>query len=177
MFSGGEVISPWSVALLLIMLPPCDDAGTPSTDTTVHFQALKDTAQLLELWPAVGNWGQYHTEVGWCQRHFRLCYGSPSLGDIHRLPPTPLIEARLEFNEQHESYLLDLRLARMYDGLAIDNRLAENRRLWHIWSLMRRARTENEPHAWAARRIALLELREMIGEDAYYSGRWGPWVP
>lgn len=170
-------MNPFTAALILVMLPPCDDAIPASTDP-VTFQALKDTAHLLDLWARPGHWGSdYASEVRWTQTAFRACHDAPHVGDVHRLPPLELIEARIAFSEAHECFLLDLSWQRFYDRERIDARMAETRRLRHAWELMRTARGINETWDLRRRREALKALREYVGPEAYFAGRWPEWVP
>mgnify|MGYP001604261038 CR=1 FL=1 len=168
-------MDPWTIALLLVMLPVVDIAPTAEA---ASFQALKDVAHLLDLWANTGHWGDhYASEVRWVQQAAADCYQAPHVGDAQRLPSWDAITARIAFSEQHECWLLDRQWGRFYARADLELALSETRRLRHPWELMLLARNENEVHNLRLRRVALKRLRECIGEEAYYSSQWPLWVP
>lgn len=166
-------MTPHALALLLILLPPADDL--PETADPVAWQALKDTADLLELWPRAGPWAtSYASELRWCQTYQRCAYGSPPLSDAHRWPSWETADAMVRANEAHLAWLADQPLTR--GNVEGWERQAELARWCGLcWQAARDA--QNPGQHLAGRRWALKRLRELLGESDFYAGQMPPPFP
>jgi hypothetical protein len=100
---------------------------------------------------------------------------APAVGDCLRVPERTTINELLAFNRCYRQHI-DVRqpLERVH-WWELRVALQETDRLYQIWDSVRDARC---PYYYVTvRRQALKRLREMVGEDSYYSGNLPPCVP
>jgi hypothetical protein len=109
------------------------------------------------------------------RRRFRDFADAPCLQDSLRFPDRETVNELLSFNRayrQHVGTRQPVELARWWEHRAT---LQETDQLYQIWDTVRDARCEY--YYVTVRRQALKRLREMLGEEAYYSGELPPHVP
>mgnify|MGYP001574119320 FL=1 len=164
----------WTAALILVLLPP-DTPFVDPGESTIHLQALKDTAHLLDLWSRDGPWGPYPTEVRWCQDAHRRVYGAPPLSDAQRLPPREVCIARVKFALDFQNHLEAIQGVNLQRWHEIECAIGEARDACELWT--RFAEASDVGCSSAGRRSALRIIRDTIGGNAYYSGRWPCHVP
>lgn len=100
---------------------------------------------------------------------------APPLHDSLRFPDRESVNELLSFNRafrQHIDMRQTVELARWWDHQAT---LQETEQLYQVWDTVRDARCEY--YYVTVRRQALKRLRELVGMDAYCSGRLPPFVP
>lgn len=121
-----------------------------------------------------------------------LCLAEPpELADISRLPPLPAVHMALNDSRLFLCWLDSFKNAKHLTSVEwaihqnIDRVRAEAWNLNRICSLMLIAHDATQqldplnklaPDVWARRR-ALAEIRDLIGEAAYYGGNWPPAWP
>lgn len=170
-------INPWTATLILIMLQDEPAELRPPEETAVYFQALKDNAQLLDLHSANDHWGRFEWEAGWCQRYYRKCHGMPLISDLHLLPPDEVIESQIQFNRLFDNWLQDQRFAKLYAFHRYTALAEENDKIYKSLTSMMQAKHHLSRHAIGDIRIQLGTIRDIVGWEAYYSGRWPSHVP
>lgn len=168
-------MNPWTAALLLVLLPPDTPLVDPGDTTPVHMQALKDTAQMLDLWSRDGPWGPYPTEVRWCQDALRRVWGAPPIQDAQRLPSHAVCLARAEFAREYLCHLEAIQGVNLQRWYAVECAIGEARDACLLW--MQFAQAVDRNCSASGRRTAMRDIRDTIGEEAYYSGRWPCHVP
>ena len=94
--------------------------------------------------------------------------------ELRRFPPHELVQEYLAFNRAYQAHLESRRLLAQHHAEEISAVLWETRLLYWTWDKL--------DDAWAscteaARWDALGDLRVLLGDDAYYSGRMPPPVP
>lgn len=158
-----------ALVLLLVLLPLPPEDLPP--ECPVASACLRDLAELLELWPPGEHWNGYRTELPWVQRWQRRAYNAPRLADVHRLPPAATARAYVEMNEAYRSWHKAQPEYRQ-DDMALEAAAWQHT----FWTLAVEAANESD-RCWASRRVKLAELRELLGWENYYAGRWPAFVP
>jgi hypothetical protein len=100
---------------------------------------------------------------------------APMADDALRFPDRATVNGLLAFNRRYRQ-LIDVRKPlELVHGWELRLALQETDRLYQVWDKVRDARC---PYYYVTvRRQALKRLREMIGEESYYSGNLPPCVP
>src|SRR6185295_7948013 len=108
------------------------------------------------------------------RRHSDLLDAPPS-NDCMRFPDRGLVNDYLAFNRAYRQQL-DMRQpgepARWWE---LRTALQETDHLYQVWDTVRDARCEY--YYVTVRRQALKRLRELLGEDSYYTAKLPPYVP
>jgi hypothetical protein len=112
-------------------------------------------------------------------RHLQRRYGelidAPPLNDNLRFPGRELACEMLSFNRAYHSHITLRRDGAGKIRAELDEAIAETEHLYHVWDLVRDARSEC--YYVSVRRHALAALREAIGPGDYYRGALPPHVP
>jgi hypothetical protein len=100
---------------------------------------------------------------------------APAVDDALRFPERVTVNELLAFNRSYRR-LIDVRQPlELVHGWELRMALQETDRLYQVWDSVRDARC---PYYYVTvRRQALKRLRELVGEEAYYSGQLPPCVP
>jgi hypothetical protein len=100
---------------------------------------------------------------------------APMVDDAVRFPERTTVNELLAFNRRYRQ-LIDVRKPlELVHGWELRVALQETDRLYQVWDKVRDARC---PYYYVTvRRQALKRLRELVGEDSYYSGNLPPCVP
>jgi hypothetical protein len=115
------------------------------------------------------------SDLNLVRRRFQALADAPTLNDCQRFPDRDAVNELLSFNRAYRQHLglrQPMELARWWD---LRTALQETDHLYQVWDNVRDARCEY--YYVTVRRQALKKLREMIGEDAYYTGQMPPPVP
>jgi hypothetical protein len=115
------------------------------------------------------------SDLNLVRRRFQALADAPTLSDCQRFPDRDAVNELLSFNRAYRQHLglrQPMELARWWD---LRTALQETDHLYQVWDNVRDARCEY--YYVTVRRQALKKLREMIGEDAYYTGQMPPPVP
>jgi hypothetical protein len=117
----------------------------------------------------------FSSDLNLLRRRYADLSDAPPAQDCCRFPERTAINEFLAFNRAYRQQL-DMRQpgepARWWD---LRTALQEADHLYQIWDTVRDARCEY--YYVTVRRQALKRLRELLGEEAYYSGRLPPYVP
>jgi hypothetical protein len=115
------------------------------------------------------------SDVKLLARRYRDLADAPSLHDCLRFPDRATINDLLAFNRayrQHIDVRQPVELVHWWELRAV---LQETDQLYQIWDTVRDARCEY--YYVTVRRQALKRMRDLLGDEAYYSGRLPPHVP
>jgi hypothetical protein len=165
----------WDYLIVLYVLspiePPVSSQAAPEA-----WQALKDVSLTMEIVGPHENWASdFRSELRYVRHYARTLQDAPPLADCDWLPPAWLAADFCRFNEQYQCTLQTQQMQFGHRSEELGEVLRETRQLYSVWDAARRATSHNQ--AWAYRRRSLLQLREAVGEEAYYSGRLPPAVP
>lgn len=109
------------------------------------------------------------------RRRYADLADAPPLYDCMRFPDRTLINDMLAFNRAYRQHLDNRQALELANAWELREMLLEADRLYQIWDLVRDTRCDY--YYVTVRRQALKKLKEMIGDQAYYSGRLPPHVP
>ena len=108
------------------------------------------------------------------RRYADLC-DAPPLYDCMRFPDRSLVNDMLAFNRAYRQHLDNRQAMELSNAWELHEMLVEADRLYQIWDLVRDTRCDY--YYVTVRRQALKKLKELIGDQAYYSGCLPPHVP
>jgi hypothetical protein len=109
------------------------------------------------------------------RRRYLDLIDAPPLLDCMRFPDRAMIGDLLAFNRAYRQHLETCLAAETVRWWELREALQEVDRLHHVWDTVRDARCDY--YYVTVRRQALKRLREMLGEEAYYTGCLPPHVP
>ncbi len=130
----------------------------------------KREAQYLLIRPE-----EYMADLAELRRRYDDLSDAPPASDAFRFPPKEQINVQLDFNR---AYWKQMDTRRAMDVARADDMrviLDETERLYQIWDTVKDARCQC--YYVPFRRRALKKLRDLVGPDAYYSGKLPPPVP
>jgi hypothetical protein len=170
------------LAAALLTQPPDTPEAAPPPEM---FEMLRMPLQLLALeWEILDQREiryvlvraeDFSSDLNLLRRRSSELVDAPSANDCMRFPDRSLVNEYLAFNRAYRQQL-DMRQpgepARWWE---LRTALQETDYLYQVWDTVRDARCEY--YYVTVRRQALKRLREMLGEDAYYSGQLPPYVP
>lgn len=141
------------------------------TDVAIHFEVLdpRETRYMLARDEDVA------TDLNLLRRRARDLLGGPPANDVCRFPGLGVIPDLLTANRAYRRYLEARQLVELSHALSLREALCETDQLYRIWDTLREARGEHQPVP--QRRLALVRLRRLVGETAYYAGSLPPSVP
>lgn len=99
----------------------------------------------------------------------------PSLADAERFPERKLINELLTHNRAYRNELQRRLTVDLVHAEELRTALSETDQLYHVWDTVRDARCEY--YYVTVRRQALNLLRELIGTEAFYTGKLPPYLP
>ena len=160
----------WYYLIFLLVFCP-HELPVPHQAPEPLWEALKRVAWELELTGPRCPWiTDFRSEVQWVRLHYREAASYPPLTDCQRLPPAAVIRQGLAFNRSCQQYLEGRWQVRAYERDEIDEVLRRCQQLGQVWEAMATASADDLN--WFCRRQALARLRELVGDQVYYSGDW-----
>ena len=165
-----------------LLIQPADTPETPQPDLfpSVRFalQVLAVEWEILdprEVRYVLARAEDFSSDLNLLRRRNGELNDAPSANDCQRFPERTTVNEFLAFNRSYRQHL-DIRQpgepARWWE---LRTALQETDHLYQIWDTVRDARCEY--YYVTVRRQALKRLRELLGEQAYYSGQLPPYVP
>lgn len=100
---------------------------------------------------------------------------TPKLDECRRFPERKLINELLALNRSYRNYLTARQEIDSIHAEEIREAICETDQLYNVWDNLRDAQCDY--YYVTVRRQAWKLLREMIGDEAFYSGRMPPHVP
>lgn len=165
----------WDYLIVLYILSPVEPPVSSQAPPEA-WQALKTVSLHLEIVGPHENWASdFRSELRYVRHYLRLLENAPPLADCDWLPPNAVATDFCNFNEQYQCHLQSQLLMAGPHTNDTGDALRESRQLHRVWDSVRRASSPNQ--SWAYRRRTLSQLREMVGEKAYYRGDLPPCVP
>jgi len=162
------------LAAALICLPidaPEDFAHDAELCSALRTAAIQ--AEILdprELYCAFGSPATFDNDLRLIRARWQELHDAPPASDVDRLPNRSTCSDNLTLNRRYREHVESRQ-----GSDRVREVLQEVDRLSSVWDTVRDARCEY--YYVTVRRAALLRLREMIGEDAYYAGRLPSPVP
>jgi hypothetical protein len=170
------------LAVTLLTAPV--DASLPPRATQV-LEGLRPTLQTLAIqWEILdprevryilARPEDFASDLNLVRRRYQSLADAPALSDCLRFPDRDAVNEMLSFNRAYRQHLglrQPMELSRWWE---LRTALQETDHLYQVWDNVRDARCDY--YYVTVRRQALKKLREMIGEEAYYSGHMPPSVP
>jgi hypothetical protein len=118
---------------------------------------------------------EFWDDLNMLRRRYQELADAPSVHDALRFPTRALVTDFLDFNRSYRRYLDMRQPAEQAHWWDYQTALEETDHLYRIWDTVRDARCDC--YYVHVRRRALKTLRELIGEEAYYSAQMPPYVP
>ena len=165
----------WYCYVIFLILCPTDPQVSSQAPPQA-WQALKEISLALEIVGPHENWASdFRSELRYVRYYWGLLRYAPRLADCCGLPSNSLACEQCRFNEEYQCYLQTQQCIFTHRTDDLGEVLRATRQLHQAWDCLRRASAANQ--AWAYRRRMLVELRDLIGMNAYYNGRMPPSVP
>lgn len=165
----------WDYLIVLYVLSPVEPPVSSQAPPEA-WQALKTYSLHTEIVGPHENWASdFRSELRYVRFYTRLLANAPPLAHCEWLPPSDVATEFCRFNEQYQCHLQTQQLICPHHADDTAVALREARQLYRVWDSVRRASSPNQ--AWAYRRRTLAQLRDMLGEPAYYRGELPPSVP
>jgi hypothetical protein len=123
-----------------------------------------------------GQGGSFADDLKWLRRRHDELENAPRTGEAFRLPPLRVVKEGLQFNLAFRKTLASR--AEGATGPTLEEaqgHLKELDRRHRIWGLMQDA--HRACYCVTARRRALRDLREAVGDEAFFRGEWPAVVP
>ncbi|MBY0524650.1 MAG: hypothetical protein K2R98_14700 [Gemmataceae bacterium] len=163
-----------ALAILLLTTPidpPAELGHSEPLRATLRALALQ--AELLdprEVSYVLARPEGFADDVALLRQRWQELNDAPSVYDADRLPDRSACADRLKLNCEYQRHL-----ERQINTEQVREALAETIKLYHLWDAARDARCEY--YYVTVRRQALKQIREQLGEDAYYAGQLPDPVP
>jgi hypothetical protein len=170
------------LAVALLTVPP--EAAQPAPGTTLDpllrltLQGLAVQWEILdprEVRYILARHEDMASDLSLLRRRYQDLANAPALHDCLRFPDRATVNDLLGFNRAYRQHVDVRQPVELAHWWGLRAALQETDQLYQIWDTVRDARCEY--YYVTVRRQALKRLREMIGEEAYYSGNLPPCVP
>jgi len=169
-----------AVALLTAPVEAPEPVTTPEVHATLlpSLQALALEWEILDPREArylLTRMEDFSSDLKLLRRRYHELADAPPLNDGLRFPDRAVISDLLAFNRSYRQHIDNRQALESTHWWELNETLQETDRLYQIWDTLRDARCDY--YYVTVRRQALKRLRDMLGEQAYYSGCLPPHVP
>lgn len=170
------------LALVLLTAPP--EAPVPDNVAALFpvvqpaLQALAIQWEILdqrEVRYILSRPEDFKADLDLLRHRYRDLDGAPPLEDSLRFPDRETAGDLLAFNRAYRQHLGNRQTLELSHRGALRTAVQETEFLYQVWDTVRDARCEY--YYVTVRRQALKKLRQLLGDDAYYSGQLPPAVP
>ena len=138
-------------------------------------ESVREFDIALELAGPNESFGGYWPEISYARRALAELYGCPPLADAARFPVKEQADRSRRFASDYHDYLSSRREVIRYRFDDFTEVMADAKKLLSIWEQVQVAVTPT--NSCRSRRLAMAQLREQLGEEAYYTGRLPAPVP
>lgn len=170
------------IAIVLLTGPdPTADMRNPADMQRMFAPAIQQVAIKWEILDpretgyVLAEPGRFEEDLQELRRRYKELAGAPPVAEALRFPDYKVANKMQACNRSYEK---ELRQRLIFDNVhreEIEMALQETERLYRIWDKVHEARRRY--FYITVRRQALRELRQMIGDAAFYSGQLPPPVP
>jgi len=161
-------------------------AGSPNPAATrALYPVLKQPLQVLALrWEILdpretryilARPEDFLADLNLLRRRYRELANAPGVADSQRFPDRGAVNELLAFNRAFRQHIDVRKPLELLHGSELRTALRETDHLYKIWDAVRDARCDY--YYITVRRLALKRLRDLIGNEAYYSADLPPCVP
>lgn len=170
--------------LAAILLTAPSGSPTPALLQRLHpvlrepIQALAVRCQILdprERRYILARPDDFVADLNLLRRRYHDLAQAPALDDCFRFPDRATVNDLLAFNRAYRQQIDFRQPVELAHGGELRGAVQETDRLYQIWDTVRDARCDY--YYVTVRRQALKRLRDLVGEEAYYSGNLPPCVP
>jgi hypothetical protein len=177
MFALDSVLA---AALLTGAPSSSDPASLHALYPSVHesLQALAVRWEILdprEVKYILARQEDFVSDLNLLRRRYQDLAHAPALAECARLPDRATVNDLLAFNRAYRQHIDVRQPVELLHWWELRGALQETDRLYQIWDTVRDARCDY--YYVNVRRQALKRLRELIGEEAYFSSSLPPCVP
>jgi hypothetical protein len=175
---------PCEYLLAMALLTAPSDSGDPNA-TPEMFVVLRPALQGLAIQREVldprevryilARPEDFAADLALLRRRCQDLANAPPLDDCLRFPDRGTINDFLSFNRAYRQHIDVRQPVELAHGWTLRAILQETDHLYQIWDTLRDARCDY--YYVTVRRQALKRLRDLVGEEAYYSGSLPPYVP
>ena len=170
------------VAIALLTAPPDAPLGTDEVNMVdavcPTLQQLAIQLEILdprEVKYILNRSEDYVSDLKLLRRRYQDLAEAPYAQDSQRFPDRNLINELLSFNRSFRQNLDSRQATETVRLWEVREALQETDRLYQAWDTLRDARCDY--YYVTVRRQALKKLRELIGDEAYFTGIMPPFVP
>jgi hypothetical protein len=117
----------------------------------------------------------FASDLNLLRRRYQELHTAPAVADCLRFPERGMVNDLLAFNRAYRQFIDMRQPVELIHWWDLRLTMQETDRLYQIWDTVRDARCDY--YYVTVRRQALKHLRELVGEEAYYSGNLPPCVP
>ena len=170
------------LAIALLTAPP----GPPDArDVQNLFETMKGPLQALAVkWEILdpresryilARQDDFVTDLNLLRRRYHELANAPAVADSRRFPERAVVNDLLTFNRAYRQHIDIRQPLELIHWWELRTALQETDHLYQVWDSVRDARCDY--YYVTVRRQALKRLRDLIGEEAYYSSTLPPCVP
>ena len=164
------------ILIVLWLICPFNFIKIPHRMPAPFWDALKLAALKLEVVGPTERWiPDFRSEANYVKNHWRELKNAPPLGDVVRFPVEYISKQNRVFNLQYQHNMELKKCVYSWKFEDMEEGIREAKGLQQVWVLVDTAVCPTQ--SWCCRRKALMELRELRGDEAYYSGDLPPCVP
>jgi hypothetical protein len=170
------------LAAALLSQPPDTPESAPPPET---FNAVRTAMQILaveweildqrEVRYVLARPEDFSSDLALLRRRHAELNDAPPSNDCCRFPDRSTVNDYLAFNRAYRQQLDTRQPGEPARWWELRTALQETDYLYQVWDTVRDARCEY--YYVTVRRQALKRLREMLGEEAYYSSQLPPYIP
>jgi hypothetical protein len=154
------------LAVLLLIASPVEPPALPDWLHPVLLETLKWANEDLQIAARTEPYASFDYEIGYAKTWTRRLWGAPWLHDADRFPPAA---PRLALYEARVVWLSERAAVYSWHREAAQDALDAECLAIAPWRLL--AVAQDRGRSYAARRMALLELRERLSDDEWFGGR------
>ncbi|HEV8059452.1 MAG TPA: hypothetical protein VGP68_06250 [Gemmataceae bacterium] len=176
------VFSHYVLAVVLLSNPP--GTADPPNLASMHAQLSRPLQTIAVQWQILDKREvkdilsrpeDFLSDLALVRRRYRDLANAPAVEDSQRFPDRAQVNDLLAFNRAFRQYIDVRQPVELVHWWELRVTLQETERLYQIWDQVRDANCDY--YYVGVRRGALKKLRELVGDEAYYSGNLPPVVP